>query len=180
MSPLGMWLNDDDSPDDSGRDDGIGDLDERSFEDLEDTVDQLAVEGERKTDSGPRPVLTDDSPMRSEEEFEAAVRSAIDGLPVEFQRRLDDVVITVSDDGQKQHAYGLYVPGVGNDEGYRWWSFGLGRRASPKQIIIYRDTLLRDYGNDPALLRSEITQTLRDEVGHALGFDETGVRGLGL
>ncbi len=74
----------------------------------------------------------------------------------------------------------MYVPGVGPDDGYRWWFFGPGRRATLSQIIIYRDTLLRDYQNDPVLLRAKITETVRHEVGHALGFDEDGVRSLGL
>jgi predicted Zn-dependent protease with MMP-like domain len=108
------------------------------------------------------------------------VRTAINELPDEIQRKLDDVVITVADDGHTQHAYGMYVPGVGSDDGYRWWFFGLGRRATLNQIIIYRDTLERDYGTDQSLLRAKITETVRHEVGHALGFDEAGVQRLGL
>ncbi len=74
----------------------------------------------------------------------------------------------------------MYVPESVRAMGYRWWFFGMGRRSAPKQILIYRDTLQRDYGNDPALLRAKITETVRHEVGHALGFDEAGVRDLGL
>jgi predicted Zn-dependent protease with MMP-like domain len=177
-----MWFNDDGSPDD-GDGDGDGDdsvdhLDSRSFEALEDTVDRFAAQGQKEPAS--QPPAADSSPIRSEEEFETAVRSAIDGLPDEVQQKLQDVVITVSDDGQKEHAYGMYVPGSGRDDGYRWLFFGMGRRASLSQIVIYRDTLLRDYGRDPALLRAKITETVRHEVGHALGFDEAGVRRLGL
>jgi predicted Zn-dependent protease with MMP-like domain len=170
----------DHSPEESSGADHVGDLDERSFEDLEDRVDQLAASGQDQQDSSPRRSLPENGPIRSEADFEAAVRTAINELPDEIQRKLDDVVITVADDGHTQHAYGMYVPGVGSDDGYRWWFFGLGRRATLNQIIIYRDTLERDYGTDQSLLRAKITETVRHEVGHALGFDEAGVQRLGL
>jgi predicted Zn-dependent protease with MMP-like domain len=175
-----MSFNDESSPDVNDGADRVEDLDERSFEALEDTVDQFAAEDQTAASQrAPRP-LPNDSPIRAEAEFEAAVRSAIDGLPDWIQEKLRDVVITVSDDGQNERAYGMYVPGSGPDDGYRWWFFGTGRRAQLNQIIIYRDTLLRDYGRNPALLRAKITETVRHEVGHALGFDEAGVRRLGL
>lgn len=50
----------------------------------------------------------------------------------------------------------------------------------PGEILIYRDTLLRDFGHDPELLRSQISRVVRHEVAHHLGFDEPGVGGLGL
>ncbi len=179
MNTSGTRRNDDGSPEDDEGGDHIGDLGERAFEALEDTVDRVEAEGQKAPAERPAAVAAG-GPIRSEEEFEAAVRSAIDGLPDEFQRQLEDVVITVSDDGQKEHAYGMYVPGAGPGDGYRLWFFGIGRRSAPKQILIYRDTLIRDYGNDPALLRAKITETVRHEVGPALGFDEAGVRVLGL
>jgi predicted Zn-dependent protease with MMP-like domain len=175
-----MSFKNDNWPDESDGVDRVEDLDKRSFEDLEDTVERLAAEGQKAPSQHVRRPPQIDGPMRTEAEFEAAVRSAIDGLPDWIQRKLDDVVITVSDDGHKERAYGMYVPGSGPDDGYRWWFFGSGRRAELNQIIIYRDTLLRDYGRDPALVRAKIIETVRHEVGHALGFDEAGVRRLGL
>jgi predicted Zn-dependent protease with MMP-like domain len=175
-----MSFDNDRSPDENDGADRVEDLDERSFEALEDTVDRLAAQDQRAPSQRAQRPLPKDSPIRTEADFEAAVRSAIDGLPDGIQKKLEDVVITVSDDGHNEHAYGMYVPGSGPDDGYRWWFFGMGRRAELSQIIIYRDTLLRDYGRDPALLRAKITETVRHEVGHALGFDEAGVRRLGL
>jgi predicted Zn-dependent protease with MMP-like domain len=175
-----MAFNNDSSPDDNDGADRVEDLDERSFEALEDKVEQLAARDQKAPLQHAVRPLPHDSPTRTEAEFEAAVRSAIDVLPDGIQKKLEDVVITVSDDGYNEHAYGMYVPGSGPDDGYRWWFFGMGRRAEPNQIIIYRDTLLHDYGRDPALLRAKITETVRHEVGHALGFDEASVRRLGL
>jgi predicted Zn-dependent protease with MMP-like domain len=48
------------------------------------------------------------------------------------------------------------------------------------EILIFRDTLVRDFGDDPERLRLQVIQTLRHEARHHLGFDETGVRKLGL
>jgi predicted Zn-dependent protease with MMP-like domain len=108
----------------------------------------------------------------SEQEFERLVRSALDDLPSEFQRALENVAIVVSDRGAEHHAYGLYVGVKGS--GF----FGGG--GPPDEILIFRDTLVRDFGDDPARLRSKVTQTVRHEVGHHFGFDEAGVRKLGL
>ncbi len=46
--------------------------------------------------------------------------------------------------------------------------------------MIYQDTLERDFGHDPALLRAQVERTVRHEVAHHLGWGEGGVRALGL
>jgi predicted Zn-dependent protease with MMP-like domain len=50
----------------------------------------------------------------------------------------------------------------------------------PDRIVIYRDTLRRDFGHDAELLRDQVTRTVRHELAHHIGFDELGVRDLGL
>ena len=42
--------------------------------------------------------------------------------------------------------------------------------------MIFRDTLLRDFGHDPELLKAQVTRTVRHELAHHLGWDEKGVR----
>jgi hypothetical protein len=88
-------------------------VDDREFDALEDEVDHLAdefqhpgsaAEGESRAGSGER-----FDPVRNESDFEQLVRSALDGLPVEFQRALEGVAIVASDAGHVQNAYGLYV-----------------------------------------------------------------------
>lgn len=110
----------------------------------------------------------------SEEEFEQIVREALDELPVEFQRALEHVAVVVSDRGAENHAYGMYVGSKLGGVPY----FGGG--GLPDEIMIFRDTLVRDFGDDPKRLRTQVIQTVRHEVGHHLGFDEAGVRKLGL
>jgi predicted Zn-dependent protease with MMP-like domain len=115
-----------------------------------------------------------ESRRHSEKEFEALVSSALDELPVEFQRALEHVAIVVSDRGAENHAYGMYV---GSKLGGTQF-FGGG--GMPDEIMIFRDTLMRDFGDDPRRLRMQVIQTVRHEVGHHLGFNETDVRKLGL
>jgi predicted Zn-dependent protease with MMP-like domain len=103
-----------------------------------------------------------------EEDFNALVRAAIDDLPLEFHRALEHVAVVVSDGGRRQRAYGLYQ---GDTVAHDYFH---------DRIVIFRDTLLRDFGHDPDLLKAQVTRTLRHELAHHLGWDEKGVRGLGL
>jgi predicted Zn-dependent protease with MMP-like domain len=105
---------------------------------------------------------------RNEEDFKALVRAAIDDLPLEFHRALEHVAIVVSDGGERRRAYGLYEGDT------------VARDFFHDRIVIFRDTLVRDFGRDPQLLKAQVTRTVRHELAHHLGWDENGVRGLGL
>ncbi len=96
------------------------------------------------------------------------VADAIDALPEEFQRVLEGVAVVVSDLGTEARAYGQY------------YGDGVARETFEDRIVIYRDTLERDFGHDPVLLAAEVERTLRHELAHHLGWDEGGVSGLGL
>jgi predicted Zn-dependent protease with MMP-like domain len=102
------------------------------------------------------------------DEFEAMVADAIDALPGEFQKVLETVAVIVSDRGSEVHAYGHY------------FGDGVARERYEDRIVIYRDTLERDFGHDRALLAKQVERTLRHELAHHLGWDEGGVGGLGL
>jgi len=103
----------------------------------------------------------------NDEDFKALVRSALDELPLEFHRALEHVAVVVGSEGRKHHAYGLYHgPTVAHD--------GFAR------IVIFQDTMVRDFGHDLDLLRAQVVRTVRHELAHHLGWDEDGVRGLGL
>jgi predicted Zn-dependent protease with MMP-like domain len=103
----------------------------------------------------------------NEEDFKALVRSALDELPLEFHRALEHVAVVVGSGGRRQGLYGLYHgPTVAHD--------GFAR------IVVFQDSLVRDFGYDLDLLRAQVVRTVRHELAHHLGWDEDGVRGLGL
>jgi len=104
----------------------------------------------------------------SEEDFRALVRAAIDDLPLEFHRALEHVAVVISEAGRRRRAYGLYHGDTVAQDYFH------------DRIVIFRDTLVRDFGHDPELLKAQVTRTLRHELAHHLGWDEKGVRGLGL
>ncbi|MBA2794643.1 MAG: metallopeptidase family protein, partial [Thermoleophilaceae bacterium] len=101
-------------------------------------------------------------------EFDALVENAIDALPAEFRDLLDDTPVVVSHLGREHRAYGHYIGDT------------VARDNHPDRIVIYRDTLERDFGHDPDLLRAQVERTLRHEVAHHLGWGEKGVQNLGL
>lgn len=109
--------------------------------------------------------VAEDSQM---EEFEGLVADAIDALPAELQKLLDGVAVVVSDLGTEHHAYGEY------------FGDGVVREQYEDRIVIYRDTLERDFGHDRELLARQVERTLRHELAHHIGWDERGVGGLGL
>ncbi len=105
----------------------------------------------------------------SDTDFEELVRDALDDLPDLLRQALDrNVAVVISDKGRRAHAYGLYQ------------GDGATRDNYPDRIIIFRDTLRRDFGHDADLLREQVTITVRHELAHHIGFDELGVRDLGL
>jgi predicted Zn-dependent protease with MMP-like domain len=103
-----------------------------------------------------------------DDQFETLVVDAIDRLPPEFQKALERVAVIISELGEDEGAYGQY------------YGDGVARDDFEDRIVIYRDTLERDFGHDPELLAREVEKTLRHELGHHLGYREPGVRGLGL
>ena len=103
-----------------------------------------------------------------DEDFEELVRDALDDLPDLLRNALEHVAVVISDQGRRNRAYGMY-------EGD-----GVHRDNYPDRIIIFRDTLRRDFGHDPDALRDQVTRTVRHELAHHVGFDEMGVQGLGL
>ena len=105
---------------------------------------------------------------RNPRDFEQLVREALDDLPDLLLKALDHVAVVISDQGRRHRAYGLYQGDT------------VARDNVPDRIVIFRDTLLRDFGHDPDELRAQVTRTVRHELAHHLGADELGVRELGL
>jgi predicted Zn-dependent protease with MMP-like domain len=101
-------------------------------------------------------------------DFDLLVIDAIDRLPSEFQALLERTPVVVSHRGAEHRAYGHYYGDT------------VARESYPDRIVVYQDTLERDFGHDPQVLRSQVERTLRHEVAHHLGWGERGVHELGL
>ncbi len=142
---------------------------EEDFEALVQRTERLAAD-ESWSEADDDDYLDDEDLFdpRDEDDFRALVRSAIDELPLEFHRALEHVAVVISDGGRRRRAYGLYQGDTVAGDYFH------------DRIIIFRDTLLRDFGADPDLLKAQVTRTVRHELAHHLGWDENGVRGLGL
>jgi predicted Zn-dependent protease with MMP-like domain len=103
-----------------------------------------------------------------DEDFEELVRDALDDLPDLLRNALRHVAVVISDGGRRHGAYGLYQgDGATHDDTH-------------DRIVVFRDTLRRDFGHDPELLRDQVTRTVRHELAHHVGFDELGVSRLDL
>jgi predicted Zn-dependent protease with MMP-like domain len=101
-------------------------------------------------------------------DFEELVREALDDLPDLLRNALAHVAVVISDGGRRAGAYGLYEGGT------------VAREDVHDRIVIFRDTLRRDFGHDGDMLRDQVTRTVRHELAHHVGFDELGVSRLDL
>jgi predicted Zn-dependent protease with MMP-like domain len=104
----------------------------------------------------------------NDKDFEELIRDALDDLPDLLRNALAHVAVVVSDGGRARGAYGLYQ------------GDGATRTNAHDRIVIFRDTLRRDFGHDADLLRDQVTRTVRHELAHHVGFDELGVSRLDL
>ncbi len=140
----------------------------------EEEFERVVLESERLARQGTfaEPEETDflDLDPYSDADFEELVRDALDELPDLLRPLIENhnVAVVISDGGRRRGAYGLYH------------GDGATRDDVPDRIVVYRDTLRRDFGHDAELLRAQVTQTVRHELAHHVGFDELGVQGLGL
>jgi predicted Zn-dependent protease with MMP-like domain len=97
-------------------------------------------------------------------DFEEQVRKALDELPPELARGLENVVVVVEDENPEE-------PDL----------LGLFEEAPylPAKVTIYRRPLEADFGEDPELLRQEIRVTVLHELAHYFGIDEQRLAELG-
>jgi predicted Zn-dependent protease with MMP-like domain len=96
--------------------------------------------------------------------FEDHVRAAIDSLPADLARGLENVAVVVEEqNADEPDLYGLF------DE----------PEYLPARIAIYRRPLLEDFGDDSAALEREIRITVLHELAHYFGIDERRLDELG-
>jgi len=106
-------------------------------------------------------------------DFDAAVRRALDSLPRDLARALENVAVVVEDENPEDpDLFGLYH-GVPLPERGSHYAGQL-----PDRISIYR-VPLEDEFPDPAELEAEIRITVLHELAHYFGIDEDRLSELG-
>jgi predicted Zn-dependent protease with MMP-like domain len=97
-------------------------------------------------------------------QFDEHVRRALDALPPDLARGLENVAVVVED----EH------PGEPD-------LFGLFEEAPylPAKVTIYRRPLEEEFGHDPEELEHEIRITVLHELAHYFGIDEDRLDELG-
>jgi predicted Zn-dependent protease with MMP-like domain len=97
-------------------------------------------------------------------DFEERVRQALDALPTDLARALENVAVVVEDENaQEPDLLGLFEEAP----------------YMPAKVTIYRRPLEEDFGHDPARLEHEIRVTVLHELAHYFGIDEERLAELG-
>ncbi len=115
--------------------------------------------------------------------FEALVEQALDGLPEQIQRLLENVAIVIDDEPSPEQLldeeldddetlYGLY-------EGVPATAWGADWAAVPNKITLFRLPLEEDFP-DPAELTDEVRRTVLHELAHHAGIDDDRLHELDL
>jgi predicted Zn-dependent protease with MMP-like domain len=96
--------------------------------------------------------------------FEEHVQRALDVLPPDLVRGLENVAVVVEDENPEE-------PDL----------LGLFEEAPylPAKVTIYRRPLEEDFGDDPEELEQEIRITVLHELAHYFGIDEARLDELG-
>ena len=115
----------------------------------------------------PRPV--------SRREFEKYVDEAIGGLPAQFRKYLENIVIAVEEEPQEEDYEEVGVPDdeelFGIFRGVPYFERSATVSHLPAQIAIFRGPILRCCGTRGEAVR-EIRETVVHEIGHMLGLGD--------
>ncbi|WP_369056061.1 metallopeptidase family protein [Kineococcus terrestris] len=112
----------------------------------------------------------------SEEEFEDAVADALDEIPAELARLVDNVVVLVADDPEPPlppDLLGLYE-GTPLTERGSWWAAG----SLPDRITVFRNPTLAVCADRDEVVE-EVRTTVVHEVAHHFGIDDERLHELG-
>lgn len=106
------------------------------------------------------------------ERFEQLVAEALDGIPEELGRQMDNVVVQVVDEPRPE-LFGLYegVPLTKRDH------YGVGM-VLPDRISIYRQSILSSARTEAEVVR-RVRITVIHEVAHHFGISDERLEALG-
>ncbi len=113
------------------------------------------------------------------EKFEKLVALALDGLPEEFAKQLDNVEVVVEDwpspdDLQSVNAdpnvtlFGLY-------RGVAKTKRGNYAGVLPDKISIFMGPITTLTGGNPDLIKAQVRKTVLHEIGHHLGMTDEAI-----
>lgn len=107
------------------------------------------------------------------ERFEELVADAIDGVPDELARLMDNVAVFVEDSSPRRSLLGLYqgVPLTKRDAGY-------AGMVMPDRITIYRLPICARCRTEEAVVE-QVRITVVHEIGHHFGIGDARLHELG-
>lgn len=112
--------------------------------------------------------------------FDDLVGQALDSLPEDIARRLDNVEVVVEDEPPEE-LLGDLPEGdtlLGYYHGIPLTERGFYGGALPDKISIYRGPITRTYGN-PDAIREGVRRTVIHELAHHFGIDDDRLDELG-
>ena len=111
----------------------------------------------------------------SREQFEDAVSEALDRIPADLARMMDNVVVLVEDDAPDGDSdlLGLYE-GTPLTERDGWWAAG----SLPDRITIFRNPTLAACETAEEVVE-EVRVTVVHEIAHHFGIDDERLHELG-
>jgi predicted Zn-dependent protease with MMP-like domain len=107
------------------------------------------------------------------ERFEELVAEALDGIPEELGRLMDNVAVFVEDGSRQRGLLGLYqgVPLTARDAGY-------GGMVLPDRITVYRLPICERCETEDEVVE-QVRVTVLHEVAHHFGIGDRRLRELG-
>ncbi|MGV9305524.1 MULTISPECIES: metallopeptidase family protein [unclassified Nonomuraea] len=108
----------------------------------------------------------------SREKFEELVAEALDTIPPDLTRVMDNVVVVVVDDPPEPDLLGLYT-GVPLTQRGDWYSAVL-----PDRIEIYRNPICEMCDSEAQVVQ-EVQITVVHEIAHHFGIDDERLHQLG-
>jgi predicted Zn-dependent protease with MMP-like domain len=106
-----------------------------------------------------------------EDRFEELVIDALDSLPADLARHIDNVAVMIEDGQPQSPLLGLY-------QGYPLTQRSLGYSAPPDRITIYRLPICARCA-DEQQVGEQVRRTVVHEVGHHFGISDHRLRELG-
>ncbi len=109
----------------------------------------------------------------SPDEFEELVAEALDSIPEELGRLMDNVAVFVEEEARSRNLLGLYqgVPLTARDSGY-------AGMVMPDRITIYRKPICARARTEDDVVR-QVRITVIHEVAHHFGIDDDRLDELG-